>query len=119
MKRKAWELAPLFIAAAIAFGYAVGLGHMAASPTVAAPRTSIGALARPSTGSGDPTRPEHFLPDRASKPDPSAPPDSNVPPDPKAAADPRAPADPSVSADPRPGSDRAARPDPSAAKDPN
>ena len=118
MKRKAWELAPLFIAAAIAFGYAVGLGRKAASPAVSAPSSSV-ALPRPSTGPGDPTRPEHFLPDPSSKPDPAAPPDSSIPPDPKAPADPRASADPSVSADPRSSPDHTARPDPSAKKDLN
>lgn len=115
MKRKAWELAPLFIAAAVAFGWAVGRVRAPSAPE-AAPIPAA-ALPRASTGVGDPTRPEDFLPDRASKPDPNAPPDPTAKPDPRAPVDPKAGVDSSVPPDPTSKPDRTAPADPSVPKD--
>lgn len=115
MKRKAWELAPLFIAAAVAFGWAVGRVRRPAAAE--APPIPAAAVPRASTGIGDPTRPEDFLPDRASKPDPNAPPDPSAPPDPRASADPKAGVDPTVPPDPTSTPDRTAPADPSVPRD--
>lgn len=116
MKRKAWELAPLFIAAAVAFGWAVGRVRRPPGAPEPAPIPAA-AIPRASTGHGDPTRPEDFLPDRHSKPDPAAPPDPTAAPDPRAAVDPRAAADPRVAPDPTSKPDRTAPADPSVPKD--
>ncbi len=78
VKGKLWELAPMIIAAAIAFGWAVGRrrdGPRAAGAVAAVPAP------RSSAGPGDPTRPGDFRPDPSSRPDPNAPPDARVPAD--------------------------------------
>jgi hypothetical protein len=84
VKGKLWELAPVAIAAAIAFGYALTRWNRPPAPAAAV--RSIPA-ARPSTGPGDPTRPGDFRPDPHSVPDPSAGPDTSVPADRTSAPD--------------------------------
>lgn len=77
MKGKLWELGPFVIAAVIALYILLGRGASIQAPVEpaapAGPRQ--GLTPRASTGSGDPTRPEDFLPDPNSKPDPNSLPD--------------------------------------------
>lgn len=73
MKGKLWELGPFVLAAA------VGLYFLAArltqTPAPNGEGLSRTSTPRVSSGPGDPTRPEDFLPDPNSKPDPNAGPD--------------------------------------------
>ena len=73
MKGKIWELGPFVLAVLVGLYFAA----RALRPSVvAAPAGPLsGATPRASTGPGDPTRPEDFLPDPRSKPDPNGLPD--------------------------------------------
>ena len=75
MKGKLWELGPFVIAAAVALYILFGRGASVTAPVEAPLSPRAAATPRTSTGAGDPTRPQDFLPDSNSKPDPNAPPD--------------------------------------------
>ena len=78
MKGKLWELGPFALAILVGLYFlAARLQRVPAVPPEAAaagqPRT--GMAPRESTGVGDPTKPEDFLPDKNSQPDPFSLPD--------------------------------------------
>ncbi len=78
MKGKLWELGPFVLAALV--GLYVLTARLRRPPeasveTPAAEKPLTGSAPRVSSGPGDPTRPEDFLPDPKSKPDPNSLPD--------------------------------------------
>lgn len=78
MKGKLWELGPFALAVLVGIYFLVARIYRAPKAPVEAaasgqPRT--GSAPRLSTGLGDPTKPEDFLPDPNSKPDPNSLPD--------------------------------------------
>ncbi|MDE2512253.1 MAG: hypothetical protein KGL74_14100 [Elusimicrobia bacterium] len=87
MKGSLWELAPIVIAAAVAFGLAVGHRR----PAVPAPAPAAAPAVAVSTGPvhGGAAKGEDALPDGRSAPDASVPPDPSAGPDAAAAADKR------------------------------
>ena len=78
MKGKLWELGPFVLAALVGLYFVAERLRQAPATAVeasAAGKPLTGATPRASTGPGDPTKPEDFLPDPHSKPDPNSLPD--------------------------------------------
>jgi hypothetical protein len=75
MKGKLWELGPFLFAAAVALYL---LAARLAAPPPNGEGLSRTAIPRASSGPGDPTKPEDFMPDAHSEPDPNAGPDPKL-----------------------------------------
>lgn len=78
MKGKLWELGPYVLALLVALYVIYDHVRHPAPPVVEAPVGGAprgGLTPRLSSGPGDPTKPEDFLPDKDSKPDPNSLPD--------------------------------------------
>lgn len=80
MKGKLWELGPFVLAILVGLYFAAERLRRPPIPVEASAegRPLTGATPRASTGPGDPTKPEDFLPDPRSKPDPNSLPDPTL-----------------------------------------
>ncbi len=76
MKGKIWELGPFVLAVLIGLYFLTArLRQAAPTPTPVEGKPRTGLPPRKSSGSGDPTRPEDFMPDPHAMPDPNGLPD--------------------------------------------
>jgi len=79
LKEKLWELGPFVLALLVgAYFVAERLRRAPLAPVESSAGPLTGSTPRASTGPGDPTKPEDFLPDPRSKPDPNSLPDPSL-----------------------------------------